>query len=199
MPSEEDALHFFDIFFNDINPYAPVIHRQHFYQQWQLDRQSISPLLLEAVFACSGRLSEDPAQGAQWLALANRRSGSSFDDQTCLLKAGHEEYFLDRPRLSTLQALILLLKARESAPKKGYYYRSWMTCKTIVTMAKDMELHEHLATHESGERCEFDEPECLIRTRIWQTMLICETMIGGSQGKKTLASFPNRLNHTRAI
>lgn len=70
MPLEEDALHYFEVFFRDIHPYVPVINRQHFYHQWAHDRNSLSPLLLESLFACAGRLSGEPAEGAQWLALA---------------------------------------------------------------------------------------------------------------------------------
>lgn len=71
MPSEGDAAHFLKIFFCDVHPYVPVVNRNHFYNQWQSERNSISPLLLEAMLACAGRLSDDPSQGAQWLALAN--------------------------------------------------------------------------------------------------------------------------------
>jgi Fungal specific transcription factor domain len=74
MPSEEDAAHFFKIFFDNVHPYVPVVNRSSFYHQWETDRGSISPLLLEAMLACAGRLSNDPAQGAQWLALANSKS-----------------------------------------------------------------------------------------------------------------------------
>jgi hypothetical protein len=74
MPCEEDCMHYFDIFFNHVHPYVPVVHRAHFYQQWRHDRASISPLLLEAMFACAGRGADDPAQGAQWLAMANSKA-----------------------------------------------------------------------------------------------------------------------------
>jgi len=71
MPSQEDALRYFQTFFRDVHPYAPVLCRKQFYYQWHRDKTSISPLVLEAVFACAGRMSDDPAKGAQWLALAN--------------------------------------------------------------------------------------------------------------------------------
>ena len=71
MPSDEDATEAFDTYFVNVHPYVPVLNRSQFYQQWQNDPTSISPLILEAVFANAGRLSDDPAQGAQWLALAN--------------------------------------------------------------------------------------------------------------------------------
>lgn len=167
MPSEEDAAHFFKIFFSEVHPYVPVVNRNRFYHQWQYDRNSISPLLLEAMLACAGRLSEDPSQGAQWLALANK----------------HEDSFLDTPRLSTIQALLLLLKAREAAPKRGYYYRSWMTCKMIASMAKDLDLHEHFDIHKAGKCCGSAAAECLTKTRVWQTLMVCEMMIGGPQGR----------------
>ena len=74
MPAHEDAMHYFEVFFNDVHPYVPVINRAYFFRQWQHDRSSISPLLLEAIFACAGRMSDEPAQGAQWLALASSES-----------------------------------------------------------------------------------------------------------------------------
>ncbi|EKV04961.1 hypothetical protein PDIP_85540 [Penicillium digitatum Pd1] len=167
MPAEDDVMAYFKIYFDEIHPYVPVVSRAHLYYQWQHDRHSISPLLLEALFACAGRLSDEPAEGAQWLALANR----------------HETSFMDVPRLSTIQALLLLLKARESLPKKGYYYRSWQTVKTIVTMAKDLDIHEHYSNHAEGKPCGLGPIDCLVHTRVWQALLVVEVMIGGPQGR----------------
>ncbi|KAJ6145215.1 hypothetical protein N7470_009110 [Penicillium chermesinum] len=178
MPAEEDVMHYFKIYFDEIHPYMPIIPRAHLYYQWQNDRHSISPLLLEALFACAGRLSDEPAEGAQWLALANR----------------HESSFMDVPRLSTIQALLLLLKARESLPKKGYYYRSWQTVKTIVSMAKDLDLHEHYSSHAEGRPCDLSPIECLVHTRVWQTLLVVEVMIGAPQGRSDYGVDPETVD-----
>ncbi|KAE8390669.1 hypothetical protein BDV23DRAFT_172129 [Aspergillus alliaceus] len=175
MPSDEEVTDYLKIYFDDIHPYVPVVHRSHMYYQWQYDRNSISPLLLEALFACAGRQSDDPAQGAQWLALANR----------------HESSFMDIPRLSTIQALLLLLKARESVPKKGYYYRSWQTVKTIVSMAKDLEIDEHYNTHAENRLCDLSPIECLVQTRVWQALLVIEVMIGAPQGRSDYGVNPD--------
>jgi hypothetical protein len=70
MPNDEVAMYYFDLFFSDVHPYVPVIDRPFFYHQWHHDRESISPLILEAIFACAGMKSRDPSQGAKWLALA---------------------------------------------------------------------------------------------------------------------------------
>ena len=89
---------------------------------------------------------------------------------------------MDVPRLSTIQALLIILKARETAPKKGYYFRSWMTIKAIATIAKEYGLAEHLETHEDGQGCSLSPSDCMIQKRVWQTIFVCEMMIGAPQG-----------------
>jgi hypothetical protein len=97
--------------------------------------------------------------------------------------AGHADSFMDVPRLSTLQALLMILKAREAAPKRGYFYRSWMTVVQCVQMAKDLGLDEHYEDHEAGRDCEHNPTDCQLRRRIWQTIFACEVMVGTPQGK----------------
>ncbi|KAF1997470.1 hypothetical protein P154DRAFT_280960 [Amniculicola lignicola CBS 123094] len=167
MPSEEQALHYFDYFFNNVHPYCPVVNRAYFYQQWQTARDSISPLMLEAIFACSSLMLGDVAEGNKWLALASK----------------HEESFKDVPRLSTMQAVVLLMKARESSPKRGYFWRSWMTVVNLVAMAKDLELDEHYDTHQLGKSCGSSAHDCIAKTRVWQMCLVLEVMVGGPQGR----------------
>ncbi|PFH55537.1 hypothetical protein XA68_18086 [Ophiocordyceps unilateralis] len=171
MPDEAAALHYFDLYFANVHPYVPVLDRVHFYNQWNSARETISPLILEALFAIGGRLAKDPAMGQPWLALASR----------------HADAFMDVPRLSTLQALLMILKAREAAPKRGYYYRSWMTVVQCVQIAKDLELDEHYDNHRAGRPCESSPEECQLRTRIWQTIFVCEVMVGTPQGRYDLS------------
>lgn len=70
MPDDETILHYFDVFFTHVHPYVPVLDRPTFYRQWHTDRDSVSPLVLEAIFALAGRIMDDPGEGQQWLALA---------------------------------------------------------------------------------------------------------------------------------
>ena len=76
MPDDETALHYFDMYFANVHPYVPVISKPLFYQQWHTNRDAISPLILEAIFAIAGRLADEPAQGQQWLALASSEFSS---------------------------------------------------------------------------------------------------------------------------
>lgn len=75
MPDEETALHYFDLYFSNVHPYVPVLNKTLFYQQWHSNRESISPLILEAIFAIAGKLADEPSQGQQWLALAGSKLG----------------------------------------------------------------------------------------------------------------------------
>ncbi|KAH6853904.1 hypothetical protein B0I37DRAFT_388129 [Chaetomium sp. MPI-CAGE-AT-0009] len=167
MPDDDTVLHYLDLYFVNAHPYVPVLDKSYFYHQWHNNRESISPLLLEAMFAIAGRLADEPAQGQQWLALATR----------------HADSFMDVPRLSTLQALMILLKARESAPKKGYYYRSWMSVVQCVQLGKDLGLDEHFADHQAGRPCGGSQAECALKDRIWQTLFVVELMVGSPQGR----------------
>jgi hypothetical protein len=172
MPEDDVVLHYFDLYFNNVHPYVPVLSKTLFYQQWDTNRESISPLILEAIFAIAGRLADEPAQGNQ----------TPHDKKYSNRIIEHADSFMDVPRLSTLQALLIILKAREAAPKRGYYYRSWMTAVQCVQMGKDLGLDEHYADHKAGNPCGASPIECRLKSRIWQTIFVCEVMIGSPQG-----------------
>jgi hypothetical protein len=95
----------------------------------------------------------------------------------------HEDSHRDSPRLSTVQALLILMKAREFHPKRGYFYRSWSHVVDIINMAKDLNLNEHLEAHKGGNCCQLTPTECVSRTRTWQLLYILESMIGAPQGE----------------
>lgn len=167
MLSDDRVTDYLGYFFNYIHPYVPVLNRAAFYEQWRSARHSISPLILEGIFACVAQYLEEPIEVRRWLALAAR----------------HEESFKDVPRLSTIQALLLLTKAREFVPRRGYYYRSWMTLKYMITMAFDLGLHEHNDQHRLGSTCKLSKVDCMVRTRIWQSLFELEILIGAPQGR----------------
>ena len=89
---------------------------------------------------------------------------------------------MDVPRLSTIQAMLLIMKARETSPKRGYYFRSWITIVTLVAMAKDLGMDEHSELHQAREPCESSYHECIVKTRVWQTLFVVELMVGAPQG-----------------
>lgn len=63
-----------------------------------------------------------------------------------------------------------------------------MSIVQCVQMGKDLGLDEHHETHEDGQSCGFPPAECALRTRIWQTIFVCEVMIGSPQGQLFIES-----------
>lgn len=76
MPDDATIMHYFELYFTNVHPYVPVLNKTQLYNQWHTNRESISPLLLEAIFAVAGRLADEPAQGQQWIALASSKNQS---------------------------------------------------------------------------------------------------------------------------
>ncbi|KAH0608934.1 uncharacterized protein H6S33_001162 [Morchella sextelata] len=183
MPTDEEAMEMFGIFFNHIHPYIPIVNKAAFYRQWSASRDSISPLLLETIFACAGRLTTDPAKGLKWISMATR----------------HVDCFFDVPRLSTVQALLLLLKARESAPQRGYFFRSWMSVVSIIAMARDLGLDRHSDLHKHGVGCGESPLDCMTRTRVWQACFVFELMICAPQGRDIMQINPESIDLTTPL
>ena len=183
MLSDERVMDYFGYFFSYIHPYVPVLNRAAFYEQWHSARHSISPLILEAIFACVSRYLEEPLEVRKWLALAAR----------------HEESFKDVPRLSTIQAMILLTKAREFVPRRGYYYRSWMATKYMINMAIDLSLNEHNDQDHSGLGCKLAKADCMVRTRVWQSLFCLEILVGAPQGRTDFSVEVETVNFTLPI
>ncbi|OQN99474.1 hypothetical protein B0A48_14452 [Cryoendolithus antarcticus] len=167
MPSDARIMDYFGYYFDYVHPYIPVLNKDTFYKQWRDARETIPPLMLESIFACVARYLDSAEESKRWLALA----------------AKHEESYKDVPRISTVQSLVILIKARETVTKRGYFYRSWMATKYMVTMAMDLGLHEHHDRHSEGTPCKLRRVDCMVHTRIWQTLFALEVFIGGPQGR----------------
>jgi hypothetical protein len=72
MPSEEVALEHFEFYFSNVHPFTPVLCQSTFYRDWATNRESISPLLLEAIFAASASMMNKQQESKKWMALAAR-------------------------------------------------------------------------------------------------------------------------------
>jgi hypothetical protein len=71
MPSEPQALEYFEYYFTNIHPFVPVLCQADFYSSWNTERDSLSPLLLEAIFACTTAMLGHLHESGKWLALAS--------------------------------------------------------------------------------------------------------------------------------
>jgi len=63
------------------------------------------------------------------------------------------------------------------------YYRSLVIILQCVQMGEGLGLDKHNLDHKAGRSCRFSLSECLLRTRIWQTVFVCEVMVSDPQGE----------------
>jgi hypothetical protein len=140
MPDDQTAMQYFDLYFNNVHPYVPVLNKAQFYQQWHSNRESISPLILEAIFAIAGHLADEPSQGQQWLALVGSKfkhpmvsdinSSSSFRAcrflygcTTSKYHSGHA-HSIESTRICTQKRLLLSI-LDDYRSVRCYGQRSW--------------------------------------------------------------------------
>jgi hypothetical protein len=74
MPSEPQALEYFEYYFTNIHPFVPVLCQSEFYRSWNSERDSLPPLILEAIFACTTGMLGHLRESGKWLALASSTS-----------------------------------------------------------------------------------------------------------------------------
>ncbi|KAJ5246963.1 hypothetical protein N7468_001946 [Penicillium chermesinum] len=155
MPAEEDVMHYFKIYFDEIHPICPLYHAP--------------------ICTTNGKMIATP-----YLLFSSKLFLHALVD--CLMNPQKEHNGL------------LWLILENLYLKKGYYYRSWQTVKTIVSMAKDLDLHEHYSSHAEGRPCDLSPIECLVHTRVWQTLLVVEVMIGAPQGRSDYGVDPETVD-----
>ncbi|BFZ63600.1 hypothetical protein YB2330_004731 [Saitoella coloradoensis] len=174
MPSDDLAMHLFSVYFEQIHPYMPIISRRQFMRQWHKDRDDLSPLLLESILGCAARFTERPAGRTDV-------DDPSTNGMVWVLRAKEHIWdYHDMPRLATAQASLILLKALETIPQQGLYYRSWLMLGVIVRHAMDLGLNK-LADKYKPQMPVMD---LMIRRRIWQQLFMLDQMMGQATGRE---------------
>ncbi|CAG8502961.1 1993_t:CDS:2 [Acaulospora morrowiae] len=111
-------------YFNHFHPYFPIVNRSQFIRRLNVEDQP-SPLLLNAIYAV----------GALFPPVLSDSSNPSvyYERARSLL-----DHFIDVPRLSTVQALILLCMVDQGKPSS---YRSQTYSSMAIRMAQSMGLN----------------------------------------------------------
>lgn len=136
--SEPIQEHLLDIYFQYIDPLLPILHKPSFYHQVK-SHQPVSSLLLNAIYCVSSRwdmsipVREDEPRGWNYYQLAIN-----------LLNQQKE------PQLSTVQALLLLLKYNEHVRRPGFVWRMRYYFQMIVRMCKDLGLQRDIMFNTSS-------------------------------------------------
>lgn len=115
------------LYFTHVHPYLPILHKATFHRQL---RNGPCILLLNAMYAVASRWqsTRDTAQFPGW-----RYYQAAFS----LI-----DIYTDTPRLSTIQALLLLVKYQELVQRPGFFWRTRLYFQLIVRMCNDLGLNK---------------------------------------------------------
>ncbi|KAI8391023.1 fungal-specific transcription factor domain-containing protein [Radiomyces spectabilis] len=136
-----------EAYFVHVHKYAPMIHKPSFDPQITLRYDPPSKLLLYAMCAVASRWVADPSQHAPPMP-----PGFPFYQRAFALI---DEY-LDVPRVSTIQALVLLTKYQEHYRRLGFFNRSGLFLSIAVRMCNDLGLSRLDTMHEGMSISEWE-------------------------------------------
>ncbi|KAF9987695.1 hypothetical protein BGZ79_005193, partial [Entomortierella chlamydospora] len=132
-----------DLYFKHIHPYLLVLHKPSFFRRLHDPRDPVPDFLLAAMYAVASHYAPGREQDGRqyfefWL--------SRLDDA------------LDKPRLSTIQSLLMVIKYQEGVKSTGFYFRTYMYTQMVIVLARPR-LIARISCQECRRRktrCNFD-------------------------------------------
>ncbi|KAG0360582.1 hypothetical protein BG005_010387 [Podila minutissima] len=128
-----------DIYFNSVHTFLPVIHKTSFLTLCQEGEYRVPPFLLMAICAVAARHATD-FELQDIPELANLKSHHALYDHARALL----DTFMDVPRVSTVQGLLLLAYYQTKEKRPGHFFRIRMYVNMATRMALDMGLHRSI-------------------------------------------------------
>ncbi|KAF9923854.1 hypothetical protein FBU30_006091 [Linnemannia zychae] len=128
-----------DIYFNSVHTFLPVIHKTSFLTLCQEGEFRVPPFLLMAICAVAACHATD-FELQDIPDLANLKGHHALYDHARALL----DTYMDVPRLSTVQGLLLLAYYQTKEKRSGQFFRVRMYVNLATRMALDMGLHRAL-------------------------------------------------------
>ncbi|KAI7906404.1 uncharacterized protein BX663DRAFT_483150 [Cokeromyces recurvatus] len=139
--SIEDQYYLIDVYYENMNPFYPLINKQDLLKQLECitkkEDSYLSPLFFYALFARASHLE------------TNRKVVTSDNKQT-LLELGTDcmnyvsalvDCYTDKPRVSTVLALIIMINHLEQAKLYQHLTKCWLWAGKAFKMALDLGIH----------------------------------------------------------
>ncbi|KAF9551867.1 hypothetical protein EC957_004191 [Mortierella hygrophila] len=152
-----------DLYFQHVHPFLLIIHKPSFLRRLYDPKDPVPDFLLAAIYAVASQYTPGRVQDGRryfdlWL--------SRLDDT------------LDKPRLSTIQALLLIIKYQESVKHNGFYFRTYMYAQMVIVLARELQLHKT-----SPVSMKLDKESHEVRRRLFWSIFVLDQFISVSQGR----------------
>ncbi|KAG0253295.1 hypothetical protein BG011_006433 [Mortierella polycephala] len=152
-----------DIYFKNVHPFLLVLHKPSFFRRLHDPKDPVPDFLLAAMYAVASHYApgreEDGRRYFQfWL--------SRLDDA------------MDKPRLSTIQALLMVIKYQEGLKRTGFYFRTYMYIQMVVVLARELQLYKTTPVN-----AKLDPESHEVRRRLFWAIFVLDQFMSVSQGR----------------
>ncbi|KAI8639810.1 hypothetical protein BD408DRAFT_484555 [Parasitella parasitica] len=146
-----DKLYLIDVYYENMNPFYPLMAKQEMLFQLNHPKGSyLSPLFFYALFARAAHM-----ETAGKLA-ADNRSFQSLGTECMNYVSTLVNYYKDKPRISTVLALVIMTNHLEQEKKHQDLTKAWLWAGEAFRMALDLGIHRSIISTESdstGQLC----------------------------------------------
>ncbi|CAG8548036.1 8887_t:CDS:2 [Ambispora gerdemannii] len=170
LPSQEIFDHLLEIYFTHVHPIMPIIYKPSFFNRLR-NREPCPHLLLNSMLALASRYS-DNAEIQKYPDKPESVGSVFFERAKALL-----DFEYDHPRVSTVQALILLALREYGSGKVS---RAWMYAGMSTRMAQDLGLHRNT---EQWDPINFSHEEKETRKRVFWGCFILDRISSANIGR----------------
>ncbi|KAF9201013.1 hypothetical protein BGZ49_008763 [Haplosporangium sp. Z 27] len=152
-----------DLYFKHVHPFLLVLHKPSFFRRLHDPRDPVPDFLLAAMYAVASHYAPGREQDGRryfefWL--------SRLDDT------------LDKPRLSTIQALLMIIKYQEGVRNTGFYFRTYMYTQMVIVLARELQLHKTTPVN-----AKLDPESHEVRRRLFWAIFVLDQFMCVSQGR----------------
>ncbi|KAF9150128.1 hypothetical protein BG015_008063, partial [Linnemannia schmuckeri] len=152
-----------DLYFQHVHPYLLVIHKPSFFRRLHDPRDPVPDFVLAAMYAAASHYAPGREQdGRRYFEFWQSR----LDDT------------LDKPRLSTIQALLMIIKYQEGVKKTGFYFRTYMYTQMVIVLARELQLHKTTPVN-----AKLDPESHEVRRRLFWAIFVLDQFLSVSQGR----------------
>ncbi|KAF9362388.1 hypothetical protein BGX34_006258 [Mortierella sp. NVP85] len=154
-----------ELYFKHVHPFLLVLHKPSFFRRLYDTKDPVPDFLLAAMYAVASHYAPEREEDGRryfqfWL--------SRLDDA------------LDKPRLSTIQALLMIIKYQEGVKKPGFYFRTYMYTQMVIVLARELQLHKSTPVN-----AKLDPENHEVRRRLFWTVFVLDQFLAVSQGRTT--------------
>ncbi|KAI9473493.1 MAG: fungal-specific transcription factor domain-containing protein [Benjaminiella poitrasii] len=153
--SRADQHYLIDVYYDNMNPFYPILNKQDLLNQLEcvVKKQDsyLSPLFFYALFARAAHVEMNRKVTSD-----NKQSFEELGVECTNYVSALVDCYKDKPRISTVMALIIMINHLEQAKLYQYITRCWLWTGEAFRMALDLGIHRAFISDENspfGQLC----------------------------------------------